>query len=141
MNSKACGESPSMFLRCSAATSLGRVSVYVMICFKLSSSRGSSCCKRGTAHDSRDEAMVPSVCKSSSCECFVNCQCQSKKSSIASRLTYLDRHTTTFPLDNDALSQRSSARLRATHGGNRKPSFDHVTEMRKRERSGASIIV
>lgn len=58
MNSKACGESPSIFLRCSAATSLGRVSVYVMICFKLSSSRGSSCCKRGTAQDSSVEAMV-----------------------------------------------------------------------------------
>lgn len=61
MNSKDCGESPSIFLRCSAATSLGRVSVYVMICFKLSSSKGSSCCSRGTAHDSREADMLSCV--------------------------------------------------------------------------------
>lgn len=58
MNSNACGESPSKFFRCSAATSFGRVSVYVMICFKLSSSSGSSCCRRGTAHVCREAAML-----------------------------------------------------------------------------------
>lgn len=42
MNSNACDESPNKFFRCSAAASLGRVSVYVMICPRESSSSGNS---------------------------------------------------------------------------------------------------
>ena len=49
MNSSAFAPSPSKFFKCSAAASFDSVSVYCTICFKLSSSRGSKCCRRGTA--------------------------------------------------------------------------------------------
>lgn len=50
MNSIACGESPSMFLRCSAPASFDNVSVYVIICFNDSSSIGSNFDSWGSAH-------------------------------------------------------------------------------------------
>ena len=42
MNSKALGESPSRFLRCSAAVSFGSVEVYSRTCRSEASSRGRS---------------------------------------------------------------------------------------------------
>ena len=53
MNSIAGGESPSKFLRCSAPASFDNVSVYEIICFNDSSSRGSSFDSWGSAHFSR----------------------------------------------------------------------------------------
>jgi len=156
MNSKACGESPSMFLRCSAATSLGRVSVYVMICFKLSSSSGSSCCKRGTAQDSSVEAMVSRDKRRSCASCFGQMSAELQEVEYFLVWTHSpcsNRHTTTFPLTM-TLSRRP-ARVRPTprrrrDGVARRAASqvrDHVAcrsvqrDVRKRERSGASIIV
>ena len=42
MNSRALGESPRRFLRCSAAASFGSAEVYSMICVRESWSRGRS---------------------------------------------------------------------------------------------------
>lgn len=53
MNSKAPGESPKRFLRCSAHSSFERVVEYVMISPRLSSSSGRSWARRGVPHETR----------------------------------------------------------------------------------------
>ena len=54
MNSKACGESPNRFLRCSAAASLDRLDTYSMICLRESWSSGSRCESWVMAHVGED---------------------------------------------------------------------------------------
>jgi len=49
MNSRDCGESPRMFCKCSAAAGLERLSVYAMISFNDSASRGSRRLSWGSA--------------------------------------------------------------------------------------------
>ena len=53
MNSKACGESPSRFFKCSAAASFDRVDEYEMTSFSETSSKGRRRCRRGSAHDDK----------------------------------------------------------------------------------------
>lgn len=59
MNSKAPGESPKRFLRCSAHSSFERVAEYAMISPRLSLSSGRSWARRGVPHETRfTELMV-----------------------------------------------------------------------------------
>ena len=57
MNSRALGESPRRFFRCSAAASLGSVEVYSRIWFKDSSSRGRSWESWAGAHVDAEDAI------------------------------------------------------------------------------------
>jgi hypothetical protein len=53
INSKAAGESPRRFLRCSAPSSVDRLAAYVMICVRESSSSGRIRERRETPHEMR----------------------------------------------------------------------------------------